>query len=522
MRRIYRRKRPLDYLLPFLIFVGLGVIGVLGYQLWINIQGAGGDVYFYIATGKAKILQYGTQEWMNAFSGTKLLLGDSVKTSQGSRLVMQFFNGTIVRLGDDTEVTLTDITKKSDTEKIGLTLGHGMIWVDKVRSESVSFSTVEVRTLHLLVSDVGTTFEIESNGVESVRVMKGGVKVNVFADENNRNTPSDVVDVGVGQEIDVDDAMLKAYKNHESPSVLMALSDQFKASDWYIWNTREDQNPTDFARENQTQSGLLQTLVQVQTQETANSTVAVSTQQPLVSQTQAVQATQEIQPTQEIVPTGPLPAPVISQPSTPTYATDKSKVVITGTVQAGTAKVVVHETVGGVTDEYTLGKFKTGDTVFTYNVSESYGNFKSGDNTYLFYAVDKSGKRSDPADIKITYNKPVPVITEALTAPVVLKYNGSGSSTVTVGVVKVDGEIHGAAKVIVNGYTLSKFEPGSTTWTYYANENGGNLKPGVNQYEVYGVGPDGKESDHVTFSITYNKPEVSTQQTTVQSQQSVP
>ena len=129
MRRVYRRKSPLEYLLPFLIFVGLGVIAVLGFQLWNNLQAARGDVYFYSVGGRARMLPYGMKEWENGYSGTKMLLGDAVKTSPDGRGVLQFFNGTTVRLDADTEIVLTDITKRSDVEKIGITVNHGNVWV---------------------------------------------------------------------------------------------------------------------------------------------------------------------------------------------------------------------------------------------------------------------------------------------------------------------------------------------------------------------------------------------------------
>ena len=75
----------------------------------------------------------------------------------------------------------------------------------------------------------------------------------------------------------------------------------------------------------------------------------------------------------------------------------------------------------------------------------------------------------------------------------------------SVGIVKVEGEVHGAAKVVVNGFTLGKFQSGSTRWIYYANENGDNLKPGINQYEAYAIDADGKESERTKFEIIYNK-----------------
>lgn len=516
MRRI-RRKRSFDYVLPFLILVGLGVIVVLAFQLWSNLKGASGDVYFYLASGKAKLLPYGTAEWENAYSGTRLLLGDSVKTSQDSRLVLQFYNGTMVRLGDDTQVTLTDLNRRGDSEKIGLALDHGMMWVKRVTTEDIKTSEFDVRTSHMLVRDSGTIFEMEHNIAETVRVLRGSVKVDVLANEENKNQVSDMVQVGVGQQINIDDAVLKAFRARENPSVLMAVADDFKASEWYSWNIQEDETPTDFSHTQKIENTApTQSLSQVLTQE--NSLSQQSTQERPVTTEQNVtqQNTQQIVETQEVV-VGTLESPVVLKPEAQQRTTDQSKMAITGTVSPGTTKVVVEQKLGGSSnsEEYTLGQFKAGNSSFAYNLNETFNNFKSGNNIYRFYAVDAKGQKSDSTEITIVYNKPK--VTEALTAPVVLSFNGGNSSTVTMGVVKVEGEIHGAQKVVVNNFTLGKFEPGSTRWIYYANENGDNLKPGLNEYEAYGIDSDGKESSRVKFTITYNKAGIT--QGTAQTQQ---
>jgi len=491
MRRVYRRKRPLEYLLPFLIFVGVGVVVVLGFQLWNNLQGAKGDVYFHIAAGRAKILEYGIKEWENGYSGTKLLLGDSVKTSMKSRGVLQFFNGTIVRMNEDTEVTITDITKRSDVEKIGLTLNHGSIWVNKVQTEGVDQSDLQVRTSHLLVSDVGTVFEVSSNSLETVRVMKGDVNVQII-DTDEKKTLLDTIQVGVGQEMNLDEAILKAFQNRETPSVRMALNDAFKLSDWYIWNIGEDENPTDFSINHSLEiPGGSEETSTISTQQLAGTTQEMSNPPPVEG----------------------LQTPVITQPSPAVMTTEENKAAISGTVAAGTVKVMVRQTVSGNTDEYTLSKFKAGDTSFGYNVSEALGNYKPGENIYNFYAVDASGNKSDSAEVRITYNKKTVEITDPLSPPKVLTYNGAASSDVTVSVVKVEGSVAGAEKIVVNGYTLSKFEAGTKSWIYFANEEGGNLTSGLNEYEVYAVDPQGNKSEVVKFTITYNKPAGSTQQT---------
>lgn len=516
MRRV-QRKRPIDYILPFLVILGLGVIGVLGYQIWSNFAKQGqADVYFYVAEGNARVLPFGQTNWDMAYSGTKLLLGDSLKSSSIGRMVMQFFNGTLIRMGADTAVTLTDVTKIFDTEKISVNLDNGMVWVHGHKSDGVRQATYEVRTPHALVKATGTVFEVENGSVETIRVFDGQVAVDVMVKTDGKDRVADTVQVGVGQEMNLDEATIRAFEQSSSPSVLQAVSDSFKATDWYLWNMKEDANPTDFAAKFQAggysdESRTSQTQMPVGSQQT--STQQISTTQELGS---------------DIVDTSSAGsgAPVILVPGTSASTTDKNAMLLSGTVPKGTSKVmIVSNTPDGKTDSYTLGKFKLGDTTWSYNVSEKLGNFLPGDNVYRVYAIDGSGKKSDSAEVTITYNKAKVTITDALSAPVVATFNGTTVSTVTTGVVKVEGTIKGADKLVVNDYTLSKFVSGSTSWVYFANESGGNLKPGVNQYEVYGVAPDGTKSAKVTFTITYNKAATSTptgtQQTTSTTQQPV-
>jgi hypothetical protein len=278
----------------------------------------------------------------------------------------------------------------------------------------------------------------------------------------------------------------------------MALSDQFKAAEWYSWNMAEDSNPTSY--ENTVGEGAAtQESISQQTTELTGSTMENGLTQ--------AQSTQETQLAEE---GGYADAPTILKPAEDARTIDKGPVTISGTVPSGTAKVTVEQVVDEKTETYNLMKFKSGDTTFSYNLSESFGNLAKGDNTYSFYAFDKDGNKSPAATITITLNKSDVTITDALTAPTVKTFNGAESSTVTVDTVTVAGEIKGAEKVVVNGYTLSKFVAGSTSWSYVAKESLGNLKSGVNDFEVYGIDTDGNKSDVVKFTITYNKPAGST------------
>lgn len=501
MRRIPRRKSLLDYLLPFLILISVGVIAVLGFQLFMNYGKQGkADVFFYVAEGKAKILPYGNTDWDNAFSGTKLLLGDSLKSSFGSRVVLKFFNDTLIRLGEDTAVTLADVDKSGDKELIQLNLDNGMVWVNGHKSAGVREASYEVRTKNMKVKATGTVFEVESDDVQIVRVFDGDVKVDVMVEAEGVERVADTLSVGVGQQLYLDEAAVNAFMENKSPSLLSAVDDEFKTTSWYKWNIKEDGSPTDFS----SQSGV---------EEVTDGEEDLSADEEDLSADEEADgdeggaededADDEDADEEEDDSNNPVATPEITEPVDTT--TDVGKLVIKGTVGSNVVKVVVESEVKGKTDSYVLGQFKEGDSVWSYNVSDTLGNIAEGDNVYSVYAFDKDGNKSDAAKIIITYEKGDVEVEGDLTAPKVLTFNGGESSTVTTDTVKVTGEVGGAASVVVNGYTLSKFTAGDTGWSYIASESLGNLKPGVNTYSVYGVDPDGNKSAVVEFTITYNK-----------------
>jgi hypothetical protein len=497
---VVRRKGPIDYVLPFLMLVGLGIILILGYQIWSNFDKQNkSDVYFYVPQGKARLLPYGTAAWDEAYSGTKLRLGDALKTSSLGRVVMEFFNGTVVRLGEDSAATLVDLVKETDHEEIVLKLDNGKLWVKGQKSPGVREARYEVRTAHMKVKAKGTVFEVESDSHETVRVLEGDVDVDILVKTNGQERVADTVQVGVGQELVLDEASLKAFESSLSPSVIMAIGEEFKDTPWFRWNMSEDESPTNFAS------------TQASTMEHSSTSVPDSQEgQGSFAPVTSTEETSSTSNTQEVDESNNNNfgegTPDITSPLTSTSTVTNGKSVLEGTVPAGTEKVIVESTVGGVTDSYTLSKFKKGETTWSYNVSEVIGNLKKGDNVYRVYAVDADGNKSDPATVTIVYEKEKVDITDALVAPAVTSFNGSSSSTVTTDVVKIVGSVKGAEKVVVNGYTLGAFQAGATSWSYSAKEALGNLKPGVNDYEVYAIDEEGNKSAVVKFTITYNKP----------------
>jgi hypothetical protein len=59
----------------------------------------------------------------------------------------------------------------------------------------------------------------------------------------------------------------------------------------------------------------------------------------------------------------------------------------------------------------------------------------------------------------------------------------------------------------INDYTLTKYHPGETEWSYVASSALGTLKEGDNRYTVTALDKEGAEIGSKSFTITYQAPE---------------
>ncbi len=70
--------------------------------------------------------------------------------------------------------------------------------------------------------------------------------------------------------------------------------------------------------------------------------------------------------------------------------------------------------------------------------------------------------------------------------------------------VKVEGVApEGTLQMVVNGYTLTRFQPGDRKWVYFSSQKFGTLVPGDNLYSVVAVSYDGLRSEPSTVNVFY-------------------
>lgn len=200
-----------------------------------------------------------------------------------------------------------------------------------------------------------------------------------------------------------------------------------------------------------------------------------------------------------------------------TLTTAQEEIEITGEAPNGTAGIIVND--------YKLQLFKSGAKTWSYLASTRIGNLQLGKNVFVMYAIDENGRKSTPTTITIVVDPAAGAPSSSGTAASTasqppLKQNPPllpGTLTVTGPVAGTAAEVSESevllegttspdtASISVNGYTLSLYVAGKTTWNYIASTEYTTLKEGKNVYRVVSRNKDGEILDVLEYTMTYKK-----------------
>jgi len=501
------------------------------------------------------------QDWQRAENGLKLYAGDAVATRGAGDATLKFFDGTIVRLDVGTDV----LVEASDSETEGaseiiLKVRSGRIWI--VSPEPKAYSGAIVRT----VVTSNFTAEIPSTtnaliGSTMINVMRAagvGAKVTLtFSDAK----PS--LFVGEGQYLSLSEQAKRLIEDgsdpyeFRDPVTLELLKDTFLISSYSQMNksvgtgssttpagaatTPTDDQPlvltspenrAEINTKTVTVAGkvgarIAQVVVNGQSVTikqnlTFSAELSLPKDEPTFAITVEAQDVQGV-PVAKIERTIKNVFKVIIEPprfkspvgSGETLKTSQGEVEITGEVSAGIATVVVND--------YKLQLFKPGARTWSYLASANLGNMKPGINVFTVYTMDADGNKSPNRSITIDYAPGAgPSGTGATTvssSQPALKQN----PPLTPGVLVVDKPTAGTsaetnakeiviegrtsaetANISINGYTLSLYLSGKTTWNYIASTELTTMKRGKNVYRVVARNATGEILDVLEYTITFN------------------
>jgi hypothetical protein len=396
--------------MPFVVIICVGIIVVLGYNLWKNIFGDNtlGDAQLFIDSGSVQVKMWNSESFVTLSSKALVMEGDEIKTSGDAKVMLEFFDGTLVRLDGNTNIVLSIVDDDVDSPEVELMLVEGKMWINKLYKNTAD-TKVSVAMADVVVkSELGTIFEVENTMDEAVRIFHGDdLIVDILSSDGGKVVETETL--GVGQEIVFSQQVLEKYWEYQSPNVVNALSDEFKTSSWFLWNTEKDKSANEAS--DVTDNGLVPVIP-----ETFSSTSSSSSGILTDTSTNSDTSNGEIIQTESSL--GTLVKPTIDSVSgiknvdaNGFYEVSTNPAILTGSV-SGASQVVVNG--------YTLQKFKEGDKAWTYFANASYQLMNVGENIYTVYAIGPNGEKSDAIIVKVNYKppvqNPVPVVTPSTVA----------------------------------------------------------------------------------------------------------
>ncbi len=481
---VTRTARPARRRLPFYIplIIALAIVAGVVYtvRFFLPSNNAGGNVYqpvaqFTLSSGNARVLLNEDTVYTLEPSADvqKLNVGEGVETIGATRLEITLQDGSIVRLDGNSSIRITDFKSVNNKKSIELSLQKGNAWIKIASADALDSFKVAARLSFIQIQS--GTFAITRNGVEDIyRGIRGSAVVTILDNGGKNRLVSN--ELGLGQEIRVTDAIVADLAAKKDIPLLSLPSPEFRNSDWYAYNETRDSNNQPFENQNKN----------VMPSENVNSN---TTAESVTENTNSIA-------------TAPGDGPVVKVTS-PTDSTivSENSVVIKGTVSTDATKVVV--------DDYTLQKYTAGASNWSYTASIANGGLIAGKNVFKIYAVDSSGQKGDMVYLTLYYDDKGTTNTNAnsgtttgrLSVPVITSPNGGKDYETSETSITIGGTVDArAAKVVVNGYVLTKYTPGSTSWQYFPT-----LIEGINTYSVYAMDKDGNRSPTVTLRVTYKK-----------------
>ncbi len=404
-----RQVGPVNYVMPFLIIIAIGIIGILAFNLWKTffpsekVKAA----YMHIISGSAQMKAWGTDAFFNLSSDAVIMQGDQIRSSADAKLIVEFFDGSLMRVSGNSDVSFDSIDDDSKTPQIDLNLYDGALWFNMLNKTTGQTDVLVTLDNIVAKSNAASIFEVDNNESQAVRVFgvfdNEGLAVDILAEDGSKVVESEVV--GVGQQIDFTDEVLKRYWAYQSPTVLAATSDDFKQTDWYLWNIKEDAEPTQFEKTiGPGGIGFVKVEPQVVAKEEV---VTVEPVKPESAEKEKVPDSNapKIDEVNK-VPTvlGPLTVPTLTSVGGGTLD-DQGRYQVTGKVATLTGKISGADKV--TVNDYTLQKFKPGDSTWTYFANADYSFMKPGENIYQIYGVDSKGNKSSALVVKVFYAPPV-------------------------------------------------------------------------------------------------------------------
>lgn len=486
---------------------------------------------------------------MQRADGTlKLWPGDRVVTNAGSHARLTFFDGSMIRLDEQSELAVKTSNHGTRLSEEATTLSQGALWLSTPPMQVYSGSVMRTIATTNYTATIPSDAEVVI-GARSVLVFSAdgdGVQLEIDG--------ADALTLGEGQQLVVPEGEsftgdLRRFRSAMDP---LAVRQPFVEESRL---TREDAGSGTITPSLPVDTDVLTIETPVDDQTISGATVhvqgtvgarvervrvngypaTIQRQQGTYSQELVVPASETFtiriealdrtgvileqqERTVRIAGGATGPSPTITAPGTngQTVHTTNTEVVIRGTVPAGTSAVYVND--------YKLQLYRAGNSTWSYLANASLGNLKAGENVYTVISEDASGNRSAPATITIVQGDEAPTTGGASSSvappsqtslpqndplrPGTLRVTSPAEGTSAVhtgtGFLLEGTTIAETASVWVNDYKLQLYEPGRTFWNYWALPEYNTLKRGTNVYRIVSRNVENQILDVLNYTVEYN------------------
>lgn len=511
------RRTLKDYLLPVAILLALAAAVVLAFRLWgitktddgLNVTAGNLTATVTAPAGAADVFLPATGAWKILDGTTTLGTEERVRTGVNGTAELTLSGGTRVVLAGNTELEVGGLSSGLLNKTAELTLRRGRVWLD---ATGALRETAVVKTTILRVSAptsaLQLAFDPAKNNEVTVSVARGAAAAEVWDSQENQKMTT--LPVEEGQTLTLTDRRINLLRIGGEIELVKPTPAPVLAEVFYAAQAAK--------------SGATATASTSATGETATTaTPPVTTEDVNAPAATTETAATETTPPAAATTPGLLAAPGITTPVGGQLTTTATSIKIAGTAPATATKIEVSHNGGA---PYTLGSYRAGSTVWSYNAAVKYGNLLPGTNRYTVVASDAAGNRSQPAVVTVDYSTTAPETAtppsttaspavEPATPASPATPAGSGTfgaptvatpaagATLTTAPVRLSGSVPaGTTAVEVNGYRLTKgFTAGGSSWYYNAAPEYGNLAAGTNTFTITAIGPNGeKGSTAVTFT----------------------
>lgn len=317
------------------------------------------EALLVLSQGEAEILEWGQSDYKPVADAQLLLLGDQVRTRENSELTITFYNGTLIRLGKNSELLLSDVTESEKSEEVHVDLLQGRAWVEQPLSDKGEIQLLFKTALLQLQSNRAEYFLENSDVREVVYLSEGKLTVN-FMDPSSDNLVIETAELSPGEMTLLTAERETALLARENISLVEPVSEEILS---------EAQN----------------------VDQSASSMKAPETVGPEASGVRTVDA--------ELLESGGVLQISLLSPTSGTTV-QKDAIAIEGQITNGTAQTVTV-TWSGSGVPYTLSAFNPGSSSFRYVADVDYQNFTRGQNTYTIVAYNEEGQSSNTLTVLI-------------------------------------------------------------------------------------------------------------------------